>query len=86
MPIRRWPGGSPRSLRWTSREHAYYLDYRHRRADYVEAVIDHLADWAFAASRLETGKRSQGTPSAALPGTYVQQYVCVPGAVIYGTL
>lgn len=30
-------------------EHAYYLDYQNRRADYVEAVIDKLLNWDFAA-------------------------------------
>ncbi|MGZ3597736.1 MAG: superoxide dismutase, partial [Syntrophales bacterium] len=29
-------------------EHAYYLDYQHRRADYVNAVLDKLINWEFA--------------------------------------
>jgi Fe-Mn family superoxide dismutase len=29
-------------------EHAYYLDYQNRRADYVNAVIDQLLNWDFA--------------------------------------
>ncbi len=29
-------------------EHAYYLDYQNRRADYVAAVFDHLLNWRFA--------------------------------------
>lgn len=29
-------------------EHAYYLDYQNRRADYVNAVIDTLLNWEFA--------------------------------------
>lgn len=33
-------------------EHAYYLDYQNRRADYVNAVIDKLIDWNFAADNL----------------------------------
>ena len=33
-------------------EHAYYLDYQARRADYVSAVIEHLLDWEFAARNL----------------------------------
>ena len=30
-------------------EHAYYLDYQNRRADHVQAVIDKLLNWDFAA-------------------------------------
>ncbi len=33
-------------------EHAYYLDYQNRRAAYVEAVIDKLLNWDFAAQNL----------------------------------
>ncbi|MDD5129365.1 MAG: superoxide dismutase [Candidatus Omnitrophica bacterium] len=33
-------------------EHAYYLDYQNRRADYVNAVIDKLINWDFAADNL----------------------------------
>ena len=33
-------------------EHAYYLDYQNRRADYVTAFLDHLANWDFAAANL----------------------------------
>jgi Fe-Mn family superoxide dismutase len=33
-------------------EHAYYLDYQNRRADYVNAVIDKLINWQFAAENL----------------------------------
>jgi superoxide dismutase, Fe-Mn family len=34
-------------------EHAYYLDYQNRRKDFVEAFLDRLANWGFAASRLK---------------------------------
>ena len=33
-------------------EHAYYLDYQNRRADYAAAVIDLLLNWEFALSQL----------------------------------
>jgi Fe-Mn family superoxide dismutase len=33
-------------------EHAYYLDYQNRRADYVNAVIEKLINWEFAAENL----------------------------------
>jgi len=33
-------------------EHAYYLDYQNRRADYVAAVIDKLLNWEFALQNL----------------------------------
>jgi Fe-Mn family superoxide dismutase len=33
-------------------EHAYYLDYQNRRADFVAAVIDKLLNWEFANANL----------------------------------
>ncbi len=37
-------------------EHAYYLDFQNRRADYVAAFLDHLANWEFAAANLAKAK------------------------------
>ena len=36
-------------------EHAYYLDYQNRRPDHVNAVIDKLLNWNFAAENLGRG-------------------------------
>ena len=36
-------------------EHAYYLDYQNRRADHVNALIDKLLNWEFAARNLAQG-------------------------------
>ncbi|MDP3372144.1 MAG: superoxide dismutase [Candidatus Paracaedibacteraceae bacterium] len=33
-------------------EHAYYLDFQNRRADYVDTFLDHLVNWDFATSQL----------------------------------
>ena len=34
-------------------EHSYYVDYRNRRPEYLEAFIEHLVDWEKVASDLE---------------------------------
>jgi Fe-Mn family superoxide dismutase len=34
-------------------EHAYYLKYRNKRADFVGAVMDHLVDWTDVSGRYE---------------------------------
>lgn len=33
-------------------EHAYYLDYQNRRADFVKVFIEKLANWQFAAAQM----------------------------------
>lgn len=33
-------------------EHAYYLDFQNRRPDFVAAVLEKLANWAFVAANL----------------------------------
>ncbi|HYM02368.1 MAG TPA: superoxide dismutase [Stellaceae bacterium] len=33
-------------------EHAYYLDFQNRRPDFVQAFLDHLVNWDFAAKNL----------------------------------
>jgi len=34
-------------------EHAYYLKYRNRRAEFIEAVMDHLVNWKDVGDRYE---------------------------------
>lgn len=33
-------------------EHAYYVDYRNRRPDYLKAFLDHVVDWTVVDARL----------------------------------
>jgi Fe-Mn family superoxide dismutase len=35
-------------------EHAYYLDFENKRADYVKGVIEKLINWEFAAENLSS--------------------------------
>ena len=35
-------------------EHAYYVDYRNKRPDYLTAFLDHLVDWDFVAKNLSS--------------------------------
>jgi len=50
------PAGTPRHalLCCDLWEHAYYLDHQNKRADFLAAFVDRLANWNLAASRLDT--------------------------------
>jgi Fe-Mn family superoxide dismutase len=32
-------------------QHAYYIDYRNRRPDFIQTFMDKLVDWSSVASR-----------------------------------
>ena len=34
-------------------EHAYYLDYKNKRADFVDSFLNNLVDWNFVAENLK---------------------------------
>ena len=38
-------------------EHAYYLDYENRRPEFVDAVIERLLNWEFAAEQLDKAEK-----------------------------
>ena len=41
-------------------EHAYYLDYQNRRADFVQAFLEHLINWDFVARNLAQAHERHG--------------------------
>jgi superoxide dismutase, Fe-Mn family len=36
-------------------EHAYYIDYQNRRADYISVFLDNLVNWEFAQANYQAG-------------------------------
>jgi len=38
-------------------EHAYYLDYQHRRQDYVQTFLTRLVDWDFVGANLDAAEK-----------------------------
>jgi len=50
-------------------EHAYYVDYHNARAKFVDAFINHLVNWDFAAANFANGAKkeyavAQGRPAS----------------------
>jgi Fe-Mn family superoxide dismutase len=38
-------------------EHAYYIDYRNRRADFLKAFLDHIVNWEYVEARYEAATK-----------------------------
>lgn len=47
-------------------EHAYYLDYQDRRADFIVAFLDHLVNWDFVAEQLSAASARPPLKHAAI--------------------
>jgi len=56
-------------------EHAYYLDYQNERARYLQAFVDFLIDWDFAAANWREAemKRPQARTARATSGVAPQR-------------
>ena len=48
-------------------EHAYYLDYHNDRARYLEAFVDHLANWEFARTNWNVAQAKWRNAAASAP-------------------
>jgi Fe-Mn family superoxide dismutase len=46
-------------------EHAYYLDYHNRRAEFVTGFLDHLANWDFANANLTAAAAAMNEVASA---------------------
>ena len=55
-------------------EHAYYLDYQHRRLDYIAAFLAHLVNWDFVNHNLALASKS-GSRVSLVPRTVAEATV-----------
>ena len=49
-------------------EHAYYLDYQNRRADFLKTFVDKLANWEYALRNCEEAERRLGVCGGSCSG------------------
>ncbi|MCK5556631.1 MAG: hypothetical protein KAI76_10360, partial [Alphaproteobacteria bacterium] len=49
-------------------EHAYYLDYQNRRADFLKTFVEKLANWKYALRNCEEAERRFGTCGGSCSG------------------